>query len=44
VTVGLPPFELLGRHLIEGSTDCVKLIDLDGRVVYLNSAGIELLD
>ena len=42
--VGLPPFELLGRHLIEGSSDCVKLIDLDGRLVYLNSAGVELLD
>jgi PAS domain S-box-containing protein len=42
--VGLPPFELLGRHLIEGSSDCVKLIDLDGRIVYLNAAGVELLD
>jgi len=42
--VGLPPFELLGRHLIEGSSDCVKLIDPDGRIVYLNSAGVELLD
>ena len=39
-----PPFEHLGRHLIEGSSDCVKLLDLDGRVVYLNAAGIELLD
>jgi len=42
--VGLPPFELLGRHLIEGSSDCVKLVDLDGRIVYLNAAGVELLD
>jgi PAS domain S-box-containing protein len=39
-----PPFEHLGRHLIEASSDCVKLLDLDGRVVYLNAAGIELLD
>ena len=39
-----PQFERVGRHLIEGSTDCVKLLDLDGRVVYLNPAGVELLD
>ena len=39
-----PPFEQLGRHLVEGSSDCVKLLDLDGRVVYLNPAGVELLD
>ncbi len=39
-----PPFELLGRHLIEGSSDCVKLLDLDGRLLYLNPAGTELLD
>ena len=44
VTVGHPPFEQLGRHLIDGSSDCVKLLDLDGRVVYLNSAGVELLE
>ena len=31
--MGPPPFELLGRHLIEGSSDCVKIVDLDGRVV-----------
>ena len=42
--VGQPPFERLGRHVIEGSIDCVKLLDLDGRVVYLNPAGVELLD
>ena len=39
-----PPFEQLGRHLIEGSSDCVKLLDLDGRVVYLNPAGVEALE
>ncbi len=42
--VELPRFERLGRHLIEGSTDCVKLVDLDGRIVYLNPAGVELLE
>jgi PAS domain S-box-containing protein len=39
-----PPFEQLGRGLIEGSSDCVKILDLDGRVVYLNPMGVELLD
>jgi PAS domain S-box-containing protein len=43
VIVEHPPFEQLGRHLIEGSSDCVKLLDLDGRVVYLNPAGVEAL-
>jgi PAS domain S-box-containing protein len=42
--VGQPQFEQLGRHLIEGSNDCVKLLDLDARVVYVNPAGVELLD
>jgi len=40
----LPPFEQLGRHLIEESSDCVKLLDLDGRVVYLNPAGVKALE
>lgn len=39
-----PPFEHLGRHLIEGSSDCVKLLDLEGRLLYMNRAGAELLD
>jgi PAS domain S-box-containing protein len=42
--VELPRFERLGRHLIEGSSDCVKLLDLDCRVVYLNPGGVELLE
>ena len=42
--MGQPQFERLGWHLIEGSNDCVKLLDLDGRVVYVNPAGVELLD
>jgi PAS domain S-box-containing protein len=44
VSVALPPFEQLGRHLIEGSNDCVKILDLDGRIDYLNPAGVELLE
>ncbi len=42
--MGQPQFEQLGRHLIEGSNDCVKLLDLHARVVYVNPAGVELLD
>jgi len=42
--VGQPQFERLGRHLIEGSSDCVKLLDLEGRVIYINPAGVQLLD
>ena len=42
--VAQPPFEQLGRHLIDGSSDCVKLLDLDGRVVYLNAAGVRSLE
>jgi PAS domain S-box-containing protein len=42
--VGLPPFEPLGHHLIEGSNDCVKLLDLEGRIVYLNPAGVKALE
>lgn len=44
MTVKLPPFEQLGRHLIEDSSDCVKLLDLDGRIVYLNPAGAVALE
>jgi PAS domain S-box-containing protein len=44
VRAALPPFEQLGRHLIQESSDCVKLLDLDGRVVYLNPAGVKALE
>jgi PAS domain S-box-containing protein len=42
--VGHPPFEQLGRQLIEESSDCVKLLDLDARVLYLNPAGVAALE
>jgi PAS domain S-box-containing protein len=42
--VGQPPFEQLGRHLIHESSDCVKILDLDGRVIYLNPGGVEVLE
>jgi PAS domain S-box-containing protein len=38
-----PQFEALGRHLIEGGTDCVKILDAEGRIVYLNPSGARLL-
>jgi len=38
------PYAQLGRHLIEESSDCVKLVDLDGRIVYLNRAGVKALE
>jgi len=38
-----PQFEALGRHLVDGSPDCVKILDLEGRVVYLNASGAALL-
>jgi PAS domain S-box-containing protein len=41
--VTTPPLEQLGRHLIEGGTDCVQLLDRGGRIVYLNPAGVEQL-
>ena len=42
--MGQPPFEQLGRHLIQESSDCVKILDLDGRVIYLNPGGVAVLE
>jgi PAS domain S-box-containing protein len=39
-----PQLEAFGRHLVEGSADCVKILDLDGRIVYLNPSGCKLLE
>lgn len=38
-----PPFEQLGRHLLEGGSDCVQLLDRGGRIVYVSRAGVEQL-
>jgi PAS domain S-box-containing protein len=35
----LPPAEELNRRIAESIGDCVKILDLDGRLLYLNSAG-----
>ena len=36
---GLPEAEELNRRIAESIVDCVKILDLDGRFLYLNSAG-----
>ena len=35
----LPEAEELNRRIAESIADCVKILDLDGRFLYLNSAG-----
>jgi PAS domain S-box-containing protein len=42
--VEFPSSEQLAYHLIEGSSECVQLVDLDGRIVYLNPAGVRALE
>ncbi len=32
------------RQMIESSTDCIKILDVDGRLLYMNVAGQRLLD
>jgi PAS domain S-box-containing protein len=39
VETGLPEAEELNRRIAESIVDCVKILDLDGRFLYLNSAG-----
>lgn len=34
----------LGRWLAESSADCVKLIDVDGSISFINAAGLTLLE
>jgi PAS domain S-box-containing protein len=34
----------LNRRIVESSGDCVKLLDLEGRIVYMNSVGLRLLE
>ena len=36
--------EGISRRILESSGDCVKILDLSGHVVYVNPAGIELMD
>ena len=32
------------RRLIEGSLDCIKVLDLDGRLLSMNAGGMKLLE
>ena len=34
----------LSRLLIEGSPDCIKVLDLDGRLLSMNSGGMNVLE
>jgi two-component system CheB/CheR fusion protein len=36
--------EEFNRTVLENSPDCVKVLDLDGRVIYVNPAGSKLLE
>ena len=35
--------EAFNRALMEGSPDCVKVLDLDGRVLHMNGPGVEMM-
>ena len=34
----------LNRRIVDSSRDCIKVLDLEGRLLYLNQAGPELLE
>src|SRR6266545_2674171 len=36
--------ESLGKMLIEGSPDCIKVLDLDGRLLSMNAGGMAVLE
>ncbi|HYE32106.1 MAG TPA: PAS domain S-box protein [Methylomirabilota bacterium] len=36
--------EAFNRAIIESSKDCLKIIDLDGRIVYINPGGCDVLE
>ena len=36
----LPPSEELNRSLMEGSVDCIKVLDLEGRLQHMNGPGL----
>lgn len=41
---GLPLGAELGMHLLAASPDCVKLIDLDGKIQFMNDNGLSLTE
>ena len=36
--------EAFNAALMEGSTDCVKVLDLDGRILHMNGPGVALME
>ena len=38
------PDESFRTRLIEGSPDCIKVLDLDGRLIYMNEGGMQSLE
>jgi PAS domain S-box-containing protein len=36
--------EALNRQFVESTGDCVKILDLDGRILYINQAGLRMLE
>jgi PAS domain S-box-containing protein len=36
--------EELNKRIVQSTGDCVKILDLDGRLVYVNPEGLQLLD
>jgi PAS domain S-box-containing protein len=41
---GLRASEELKRRIIESSTDCIKVLDLDGNLLFMSSGGQQLLE
>jgi formate hydrogenlyase transcriptional activator len=41
---GPPKAADLSARLVEGSPDCIKVLDLDGRLLSMNAGGMELLE
>src|SRR6187549_2537861 len=40
----LPHAEAVNRQFVESTGDCVKILDLEGRILYINQAGLRMLD
>ncbi len=38
------PDEEINRSIVEASRDCLKILDLDGRLIYINPEGLRHLD
>jgi PAS domain S-box-containing protein len=38
------PADDVGRRIVDSSEDCLKILDLDGRIHYVNSAGVRHME